>query len=53
MIITGEAAGRFAVAIAQAAVIITGTSLFFGVNWGDPVGAAALIIAGYDTATRR
>jgi ABC-2 type transport system permease protein len=42
-IIAGEAAGRLAVAIMQGILIMVGSALVFGVNWGDPVGAALLM----------
>lgn len=44
-IVLGEAAGRVAVALAQGLVIMLGSGLLFGVRWGDPVGAAALLLA--------
>jgi len=40
-ILAGEALGRFSVALFQGLIIILGTALLFGVDWGDPVGAAA------------
>ncbi|HSL27225.1 MAG TPA: ABC transporter permease [Acidimicrobiia bacterium] len=43
-ILTGEALGRFAVVIVQGAYIMIGTLLLFGVNWGDPLGAVAVLI---------
>jgi ABC-2 type transport system permease protein len=43
-ILTGEALGRFAVVIVQGLYIMIGTLLLFGVNWGDPFGAAAVVI---------
>ncbi len=43
-VIAGEALGRFLVAIIQAAVIITGSALLFGVGWGSPPGVAAVVI---------
>lgn len=43
-IVLGEALGRFAVALVQAAYIVVGTRVIFGVDWGDPVGAAAVIV---------
>ncbi len=42
-IVTGEALGRYLVALLQAAVIIAVTSVVFGVSWGDPLAAGALI----------
>ena len=43
-IIAGETAGRVLIACLQAAVIIFGSALLFGVNWGQPVGVAAVVI---------
>ncbi len=43
-ILLGEALGRFAVALVQGLLIIVGTALMFGVDWGDPLGAAATFI---------
>jgi ABC-2 type transport system permease protein len=43
-IVLGEALGRFAVALFQALFIVAATALLFGVTWGDPLGAAALVI---------
>ena len=43
-IVGGEATGRFAVAIIQGVYIMVGTLLIFGVNWGDPLGAIAVLI---------
>lgn len=42
-IVAGEALGRFAVAMLQAGYIIAVSSLVFGVSWGDPIAAGALI----------
>jgi ABC-2 type transport system permease protein len=44
-IVAGEGLGRFSVAAVQAIVIMVGSALLFGVDWGDPVGAAVLTIA--------
>ncbi|TYB68529.1 ABC transporter permease [Nonomuraea sp. PA05] len=44
-ILLGEAAGRVAVALTQALIIMVGPGLLFGVRWGDPLGAAALVLA--------
>ncbi|WP_336206686.1 ABC transporter permease [Nonomuraea sp. LPB2021202275-12-8] len=41
----GEAAGRILVALAQGVIIIAGSTLLFGMDWGDPLGAAALLTA--------
>ena len=43
-ILLGELGGRFAVALAQGLLIIFGTALVFGVDWGDPLGAAAIFV---------
>ncbi len=42
-IVAGEALGRFGVAMLQAGYIIAVSSLVFGVSWGDPLAAGALI----------
>ncbi len=43
-ILFGEALGRLGVALVQGLLIIVGTALFFGVDWGDPLGAAAIFL---------
>jgi ABC-2 type transport system permease protein len=43
-IIGGEVLSRFLVGIIQAAVIIFGSAIVFGVKWGQPVGVAAIVI---------
>jgi ABC-2 type transport system permease protein len=43
-ILLGEAAGRVAVALAQGVIIMLGSGLLFGVRWGDPLGAVALLV---------
>lgn len=43
-IVAGEALGRFAVALTQGLVVMGGAALLFGVDWGDPAGAAALLV---------
>jgi ABC-2 type transport system permease protein len=43
-IISGEALGRFLVAMVQGVFIMAGALLLFGVNWGDPLGAVAILI---------
>lgn len=45
VVITGEACGRLAVTLFQGLYIMAATWLFFGVDWGDPVGAVALVAA--------
>ena len=44
-VLAGEALGRFAIAMVQGLVIVAGTALLFGVSWGDPLGAGALLVA--------
>ena len=43
-IVAGEALGRFAVALLQAGYIVAVTAIVFGVAWGDPLAAAAIIL---------
>jgi ABC-2 type transport system permease protein len=43
-IVAGEALGRVAVALGQGLVVILGSSLLFGVHWGDPLAASALLV---------
>lgn len=43
-IVTGEALGRFGVALLQAAFIVAVTAIAFNVSWGDPLAAGALIV---------
>ena len=43
-IIAGEALGRWSVSVFQGLYIAALTLLGFGVNWGDPIGAAAVLI---------
>lgn len=44
-ILAGEALGRVAVALVQGLIIMLGAGLLFGVNWGHPLGAGALLVA--------
>ncbi|HET9521193.1 MAG TPA: ABC transporter permease [Candidatus Limnocylindrales bacterium] len=44
-IILGETLGRFGVAMIQGLFIFVGTALVFGVQWGDPLAAGAVIVA--------
>ncbi len=44
-ILIGEALGRFGVALVQGAFILVGTLFAFRVDWGDPLGAAAVLVA--------
>jgi ABC-2 type transport system permease protein len=42
-ILAGEALGRIAVALVQGLIIMLGAALLFGVSWGDPFAAAAVL----------
>ena len=44
-IVAGEALGRIAVAVLQGAIIMVGSALLFGVNWGSPAAAASIMLA--------
>jgi ABC-2 type transport system permease protein len=44
-VVAGQILGRFVVALFQALIIVLGTLLLFGVDWGDPLGTATLIVA--------
>ena len=43
-IVAGETVGRFGVAITQGIYIMLGTLVVFGVSWGDPLGAVAILV---------
>lgn len=43
-IIGGEAMGRFLVIAVQGLYIMAGALLIFGVDWGDPLGALAIVV---------
>ncbi|NUR83710.1 MAG: ABC transporter permease [Nonomuraea sp.] len=43
-ILAGEGLGRTLIALVQGLIIMLGSALLFGVRWGDPVGAAALLL---------
>lgn len=43
-ILGGETLGRFAVAMVQGLYIMLGTMVVFGVSWGDPLGAIAILV---------
>ncbi len=43
-IVLGEGLGRFGVAMVQGLFIMIGSLIMFAVNWGDPLGAAAVLI---------
>lgn len=44
-VVLGTALGRYLIALVQALYIVIGTAVVFGVNWGDPLGAAAVILS--------
>jgi ABC-2 type transport system permease protein len=44
-VLLGEALGRFGVAMFQGLFIVAATAILFGVVWGDPLGASAIVIA--------
>jgi ABC-2 type transport system permease protein len=44
-VVAGEAIGRFAIVFVQGAYIVVATLLLFQVNWGDPIGALAVVVA--------
>lgn len=44
-VVTGLGLGQLAVAGVQALVIVAATTLLFGVDWGDPVASAAVVVA--------
>lgn len=43
-IVVGEALGRFGVAMLQGLFIVVATALGFGVSWGDPLAAGAIVV---------
>jgi ABC-2 type transport system permease protein len=45
VVVAGEAVGRYAVALLQAVVIVAISALAFGVDWGDPAAAVAIVLA--------
>jgi ABC-2 type transport system permease protein len=44
-LLTGQLLGRLAIALVQALVIVLGSLVFFGVDWGDPLGTGAVIVS--------
>lgn len=42
-LVAGEALGRFVITIVQALIILLGSTLLFGVSWGDPLATAAVV----------
>ena len=45
VIIVGEGVGRLALALFQGAFIVVASTLLFGVEWGDPAAAIAIVVA--------
>ncbi|MBP2473519.1 ABC-2 type transport system permease protein [Crossiella equi] len=43
-IVTGEASGRMVIALVQGLVIMLGSALAFGVDWGDPLASGVLLL---------
>jgi ABC-2 type transport system permease protein len=43
-VLVGEGLGRYAIALLQGVIIMVGSLLLFGVSWGNPVGAAAILV---------
>ncbi|HKX74356.1 MAG TPA: ABC transporter permease [Acidimicrobiia bacterium] len=43
-IVVGEGLGRFGVVLVQGIYIMVATLLVFGVDWGDPLGAVAVLV---------
>ncbi|MFC4533001.1 ABC transporter permease [Sphaerisporangium dianthi] len=50
-ILWGKLAGSVAVGLVSMTVLIVATSLLLGARWGDPLGVAALVVAGVLAAT--
>ncbi len=44
-VLAGQTLGRFAIAFTQAVLIYAAGAVIFGVDWGDPLAAGALILA--------
>lgn len=44
-IIFGEAAGRLFIGLLQGLYILVAVLVVFGVDWGDPIGAVAILVA--------
>ncbi len=43
-VIGGMVLGRVTISLLQAAIIIAGSAVIFGVRWGDPLGVAAVVV---------
>jgi ABC-2 type transport system permease protein len=50
-VVLGEALGRYAIALFQGALILLGTALLFGVDWGNPLTASLVVALFAATAT--
>ncbi len=50
-VMAGKVLGTFLTGLAQIAILIGATTLFFNVKWGDPLGIGALIVAAVFAAT--
>ncbi|GII90918.1 ABC transporter permease [Sinosporangium siamense] len=44
-IVLGETLGKLVITLAQGLTVMLGSALLFGVDWGSPPGAAALVVA--------
>jgi linearmycin/streptolysin S transport system permease protein len=44
-ILAGQVLGRLTVGVLQALIIVLGSLLFFGVDWGDPAGTTAIVLS--------
>jgi ABC-2 type transport system permease protein len=44
-VIAGEATGRLGVSVLQGVLIMAGSAVIFGVDWGDPLAAALLMVS--------
>lgn len=44
VILAGESLGRLAVALVQGLFIVIGSAIVFGVDWGEPFAAAAIVL---------
>jgi ABC-2 type transport system permease protein len=44
-LVAGQLLGRLAIALVQALIIVLGSLLLFGVDWGNPLGTAAVILS--------
>jgi ABC-2 type transport system permease protein len=43
-IVVGEGLGRFSIALVQGLIIMLGSLILFGVDWGEPLGSASLLV---------